>query len=589
MPKRASLKGKGPDLLGKGIDLLFGAEDAGETEVRRQNGNHGENSASVAGFAPPTSLPQLSELVVDLGGQDLDLEIPPLPVGPTETAEVTTGPAGGQLAVEPASDMMPGVTPTPGAVDEATVVAHGPVELDDGFPQAPADDWGGTTPVADPTAEAPPAPSPISSLEEGIPPEPVADAQPVTVPDAVERPEPPNSTEPTALEEGIPPLPVDLPQPEVGSGATTAVAEDSQAGPTPQPAASAEAPTEPTTMPEQPIASSGRPETSPPTNGTGVKEEVPVTPKPVNEPRKVGAPGVTVSGPVTTAAGTQQETQTPAQQAAEMLTRPKEALSDADAREILRRVQQRDLEKLDRDIDKLYDKTVELLSGEDEAVIAFEALRKARQMLLLEPEQVAEVEYLVNRIRSMLTRVEQAATWGPYYGPRILAYQVVWLVLFGVFALVTTVPETGFARWIAYWIGVQAGSATVNLITLLLSTLAWGGIGGVTGALWSLHYHVSVVRDFDKAENLWYIEQPILGMVLGGIVYLIMAAGFLVVQVDLSAPQAALGAKLLPAAVAVVAGFRQNLVLDLIDRVVSLLVPGKDRARPSESSTPPTI
>jgi hypothetical protein len=159
----------------------------------------------------------------------------------------------------------------------------------------------------------------------------------------------------------------------------------------------------------------------------------------------------------------------------------------------------------------------------------------------------------------------------------------------GVFALVTTVPETGFANWIAYWIGVEQGSATVNLIILLLSTLAWGGIGGVTGALWSLHYHVSVVRDFDKAENLWYIEQPILGMVLGGIVYLIMAAGFLVVQVDLSSPEAAVGAKLLPAAVAVVAGFRQNMVLDLIDRVVSLLAPNKEAERKAKVSTPPTI
>jgi hypothetical protein len=185
----------------------------------------------------------------------------------------------------------------------------------------------------------------------------------------------------------------------------------------------------------------------------------------------------------------------------------------------------------------------------------------------------------------MLTRVEQSATWGPYYGPRILAYQVVWLALLGVFALVTTVPGTGFARWIAYWIGVEQASATVNLITLLLSTLAWGGIGGVTGALWSLHYHVSILRDFDKAENLWYIEQPILGMVLGGIVYLIMAAGFLVVQVDLTTPEAALGAKLLPAAVAVVAGFRQNLVLDLVDRVVSLLAPNKGQETKADSST----
>jgi hypothetical protein len=106
-----------------------------------------------------------------------------------------------------------------------------------------------------------------------------------------------------------------------------------------------------------------------------------------------------------------------------------------------------------------------------------------------------------------------------------------------------------------------------------MSTLAWGGIGGVTSALWSLYHHISVERDYDPVENLWYYSQPVLGMVLGGIVFLVLGSGFLVVQVDLAAQDAALGARLLPAAVAVVAGFRQSMVLDLIERIVSLIVP----------------
>ncbi len=72
-----------------------------------------------------------------------------------------------------------------------------------------------------------------------------------------------------------------------------------------------------------------------------------------------------------------------------------------------------------------------------------------------------------------------------------------------------------------------------------------------------------------------------LGMVLGGIVFLIMGAGFLVVQVDLTAqPSVALGARLLPAAVAVIAGFRQTMVLDLIERIIALIVPGKAEDSP---------
>ena len=69
----------------------------------------------------------------------------------------------------------------------------------------------------------------------------------------------------------------------------------------------------------------------------------------------------------------------------------------------------------------------------------------------------------------------------------------------------------------------------------------------------------------------------------GGIVFLIMGGGFLIVQVDLSGPDAALGARLLPAAVAVIVGFRQTVVPDLIERAIALIAPSK-----SEDSTLPT-
>jgi hypothetical protein len=68
-------------------------------------------------------------------------------------------------------------------------------------------------------------------------------------------------------------------------------------------------------------------------------------------------------------------------------------------------------------------------------------------------------------------------------------------------------------------------------------------------------------------------------------VYLIIGAGFLVVQVDLSAADAAFGARLLPATIALVVGFRQNVVLDMIDRIVSLLTPGPA----AEEGRPPGI
>jgi hypothetical protein len=53
----------------------------------------------------------------------------------------------------------------------------------------------------------------------------------------------------------------------------------------------------------------------------------------------------------------------------------------------------------------------------------------------------------------------------------------------------------------------------------------------------------------------------------------------------MSAADAAFGARLLPATIALVVGFRQNVVLDMIDRIVSLLTPGPA----AEEGRPPGI
>lgn len=486
MSKRVSVKGLGQELLGQGVDLLFGEEPTNgappaATDVAAAAGR----ATALAADAPDAAL----------GSPDLELEVPPLP---SEPGGATSGEAALEEGVPPlATSPMGGTTGSATATPSSNAT---PLPTLDESPALPTLD----VPAAGPIAPAPTAPG------EATPTPPTA----------------PHPTQPPSTE----------------------------APPMPEPPASLPA-----------VA---------PTNGsTSPAGTAPA--KPPAEPRKVGPPGVTVGGPVVTALGTPAAPGVSEEE--RILGRPKETISEAEAEEILKRVRQRDLEKLDREIDRLYERSVEVLSGEDEANVAFEALRKARHMLLLEPEQIAEVEYLVNQIRAMLTRVEHAQSWGAHYGPRLLGYFLGWLVALGIFAVVTIVPNTGFSNWVALLLRTEPAAAALAVI--LISTLAWGGIGGATGGLWSLHYHVSVRRDFDKNEMLWYLEQPILGMVLGGIVYLIMAAGFLVVQVDLATPEATLGAKLLPATLAVVAGFRQNLVLDLIDRIVNLLVPRPESPR----------
>ena len=60
--------------------------------------------------------------------------------------------------------------------------------------------------------------------------------------------------------------------------------------------------------------------------------------------------------------------------------------------------------------------------------------------------------------------------------------------------------------------------------------------------LYPLWWHISEQQDFDRHYLTWYLVQPLLGLVLGGIVFLLMAGGFLLLQVNLQDPNAATAA-----------------------------------------------
>lgn len=510
--RRASLKGRGPELLGKGVDLLF-------EETDHEQATEEQESVTAPASGREADTPSAAD------------------------AEVQAA-----LASEGAAAVAAGETPT-GAGQPAGAGHHNGTTQpavnghDDPYLRAAAHEFLQTV-----------GPTLPPELAEGLPP---AGDWPV-------------ASEPVSQQAGG----------DAGTpGETPPATSISASSPSPTPVATQPNSEMEPTMPHQRPATSPEAQSTQVSPGMGQGHTQNGTPHPEGTTdvglRAVGAPGVTVSGPVTEVSGATQPTD--GQLSPEILKKDRERISAEDRAEILGRLSRRDLERLDKEVDQLYGRVAQLMSGERESNIAFDALRRTRQILLVEPERFAEAEYLIQQIHAALNRMEQSMEAGARYGMRLFAYQVIWLVVFSGLALLTTVPDSFFFKWTAVLLGVPDNSQGLGWAMLFLSTLAWGGIGGVTGALWSLHYHISVVRDYDPVENMWYLEQPVLGMVLGGIVYLIMASGFLIVQADLSGPQAALGARLLPAAVSVVAGFRQTVVLDLIERVVKLLAPQEEQ------------
>ncbi len=241
--------------------------------------------------------------------------------------------------------------------------------------------------------------------------------------------------------------------------------------------------------------------------------------------------------------------------------------------EILQRISRERFAQLEKEIDELYELVPKVLAGnkgyDREALVI---LHDARQLLWMAPERLVDAEYKVKFVRAHIERHRLSEEWGRVYGRRLLLYELAWLVLFlGAFIFV----QLG-QNYINAWISALIGPSSVNYAAILipfLISLMWGGIGGVVGALYSLWWHVAQKQDFDRRYTMWYLVQPIMGFVLGGIVYLIITTGFLALQGTVPSAESAVGVQLFPALVAVLGGFRQQFVYELLERIIRVLTP----------------
>jgi hypothetical protein len=261
---------------------------------------------------------------------------------------------------------------------------------------------------------------------------------------------------------------------------------------------------------------------------------------------------------------------------------PPQVSPEVSERTVLGRLGEQRQQALVERIDALVVEAAQILSVDKGLEEALNLLREARDISMERPRQFDQAEYRVAKVRAMLERKQNISRWSLIYGYPVLLYEVVcFLLLLG-----SLLFDHSLAVSIANITGMtfsNVASLSMEHIFPLWNTMAWGGIGGVVGSLYSLYWHAAVEQDFDKQYLMWYIVQPIMGIILGGIVYLIIASGFISVQVlagqatDVS--EAARQTMTNPAvkafhsAVAVVAGFRQRFVFELLDKIVQVLTP----------------
>lgn len=104
-------------------------------------------------------------------------------------------------------------------------------------------------------------------------------------------------------------------------------------------------------------------------------------------------------------------------------------------------------------------------------------------------------------------------------------------------------------------------------LIVLIRTLGWGMIGGVIGALYNLTRFVQR-REYDPAYAMHYFARPILGMLLGALLFVISQAGILAGNLIIGDFKAG---PIFLYVFAVLAGFKQEYVGEFFDNLVKAM------------------
>ena len=99
---------------------------------------------------------------------------------------------------------------------------------------------------------------------------------------------------------------------------------------------------------------------------------------------------------------------------------------------------------------------------------------------------------------------------------------------------------------------------------ILLRALGAGMIGGVLGALYNLPWFIQF-REYDPAYNMHYFARPLLGLVIGAVLFLISQAGILAGNIIIGDFRVG---PIFLYVFAVLAGFKQEYVAEFIDNLM---------------------
>lgn len=268
---------------------------------------------------------------------------------------------------------------------------------------------------------------------------------------------------------------------------------------------------------------------------------------------------------------------------------PDLALTEEEKQLLLARMGEDRIQQFDAEISDVYDQVLSKVGeNEDLATECHNQLLKARDIVTRrDAAKISQAEYYVEQVRARLKRATESERGAKKYAWWIAAWGLVWCAAY--IAVLVLLNYDWFQKAVA---PPSSAGSPVNM-EVFLPAMVWGGIGGGAAVLYSLFKHVGR-RDFDTQYNLSYVGKPFLGLILGATVYMIVHLMIMVLGILPSGiAEAAEGLQtptLVPWIIYITAfacGFKENRILDLVDRVMKRIFSG-DSADDAAEAVQPT-
>lgn len=204
------------------------------------------------------------------------------------------------------------------------------------------------------------------------------------------------------------------------------------------------------------------------------------------------------------------------------------------------------LKQLWQQIDALHEDLVKTVEGDRGAADVYQReLLQASSLLLESRANYDDARAIVNRIRTDLARQQQVRRDIARYRPLLLNYYlgwgIAWAVLMALRGLFTGVGE----------------ALGMPIVGAVYYPILFGVLGSLISGYLTLDRHTTRLRDFDPIHISWYLFTPLLGGVMGLLMFLLYS----IANQDVLSESATSLERAISWILAVVAGMNQNTVL----------------------------